>query len=78
MQKITETELQKVQLLRDDAFEISSILGQLSYQKISLELLIKEQEEKIKELKKEESKIFSELKEKYGNININIETGEFS
>lgn len=78
MQKITETELQKLHLLRDDVLEISNTLGQLNYQKISLELLIKEQEDKIKELKKEEAKVFDELKNNYGNVNINIETGEIS
>ena len=38
----------------------------------------KEQEEKIKELKKEEAKVFEELKSRYGSVNINIETGEIS
>jgi hypothetical protein len=78
MNKITDTELQKIQLLKEDALEIASTLGELSYQKISIELLIKEQEEKIKGVKKEEAKIFDELKNKYGSVNINIETGEIS
>lgn len=78
MNKITDTELQKINLLKEDALEIASTLGELVYQKISLELLIKEQEEKIKQTKKEEAKIFDELKNKYGNVNINIETGEIS
>lgn len=78
MKKITEPELKKLQLLKDDVLEISNVLGQLLYQKISLELLIKEQEEKIKIVKKEEAELFEDLKNNYGNVNVNIETGEIS
>ena len=78
MEKITDNELQRIQLLKEDALEVASSLGELFYQKISLEILIKEQEEKIKELKKEEAKVFEELKSRYGSVNINIETGEIS
>ena len=78
MNRITDTELQKINLLKEEALEIASTLGELAYQKISIELLIKEEEEKIKQVKKEEAKIFDELKSKYGSVNINIETGEIS
>jgi hypothetical protein len=77
MANITEDELKRVQLIKKDAIEIASTLGELEYQKISLDLLIDDQKDKIKQLKKEEEKLFVELRDKYGNVNINIETGEF-
>lgn len=78
MEKITENELQRVQLIKRDALEIASMLGELQYQKITLDLLIEEETQKIKDLKKREKDLFEELRSKYGNVNINIETGEFS
>ncbi len=78
MEKITENELQRVQLIKRDALEIASMLGELQYQKITLDLLIEEETQKIKDLKKREKDLFEELRGKYGNVNINIETGEFS
>ena len=77
MQNISDTELQRIQLIKKDALEIASSLGELQYQKISIELLIEEEKQKIKELKKDEKRLFEELRDKYGNVNINIETGEF-
>jgi hypothetical protein len=77
MQNISDTELQRIQLIKKDALEIASSLGELQYQKITIELLIDEETQKIKELKKDEKKLFEELRDKYGNVNINIETGEF-
>lgn len=77
MAKITEDELKRIEILKKDSLEIASALGELQYQKISIDLFIEEQKEKIKDLKKEEAKLFKELRDKYGNVNINIETGEF-
>lgn len=78
MEKLTENELQRVQLIKKDAIEIASVLGELQYQKITLDLLIDQETQKIKDLKKREQDLFEELRGKYGNVNINIETGEFS
>jgi len=77
MQKLTDTELQRIQFIKKDALEIASTLGELQYQKVSIDLLIEEEKQKIKELKKTEKQLFEELRDKYGNVNINIETGEF-
>ena len=77
MGQITDTELQRIQLIKKDALDIASNLGELQYQKISIDILIDEEKQKIKELKKGEKQLFDELIEKYGNVNINIETGEF-
>ena len=77
MAKLTENELERLHQVRKDSLEIASALGELQYQKTVLELLMEDQKQKIKDLKKSEGLFFEELKEKYGNININIETGEF-
>jgi len=78
MGKLTDTELQRIQLIKKDALEVASTLGELSYQKLTIELLIEEEKRKIKTIKVEEEKVLSELKDKYGNVSINIETGDFS
>ncbi len=78
MGKITETELQRIELLKKDALEVASALGELSYQKLSIELLIDEQKKRIKQIKDQEESLLQELKDKYGNVSINIETGDFS
>ena len=77
MGKLTDNELERLHLVRKDSLEIASTLGELQYQKTVLDLIMEEQKEKIKQLKKSEANLFDELKEKYGNVNINIETGEF-
>ncbi len=77
MGKLTDTELQLVQLIKRDALEVASTLGELSYQKMTIDLLIDEEKKKVKDIKEREAKILDELKEKYGNVSINIETGEF-
>lgn len=77
MAKLTENELERLHQVRKDSLEIASALGELQYQKTVLELLMEDQKQKIKDLKKSEVLLFEELKDKYGNININIETGEF-
>ena len=78
MGKLTDTELQLVQLIKRDALEVASTLGELSYQRMTIDLLIDEEKKKVKDIKEREAKILDELKEKYGNVSINIETGDFS
>ena len=77
MGKLTDLELQSVQLIKRDTLEVASTLGELSYQKMTIDLLIEEEKMKVKDIKAREAKILDELKEKYGNVSINIETGEF-
>jgi hypothetical protein len=77
MGKLTDTELQLVQLIKTDALEVASTLGELNYQMITLELQIEEEKKKIKDIKAREAQVLQDLKDKYGNVSINIETGEF-
>jgi hypothetical protein len=78
MGKLTDNELQRIQLIKRDTIEVASTLGELEFQKITIDLLIEEEKKKIKDIKQRESQIFSELKETYGTISVNIETGEFN
>lgn len=77
MGKITNEELQRVGQIKQQTMELVYSLGELEYQKVSIEILLEELKVKIKEQKEEEAKLLVDLKTKYGNVNINIETGEF-
>ena len=74
--QLTPEELQQINLIRTDALEVASLLGELEYQKMVIELDQEELRAKIKRIKIKEKEIFEEIKEKYGNVSINIETGE--
>jgi hypothetical protein len=78
MGKLTDNELERIQLIKRDTIEVATTLGELEFQKITIDLLIEEEKKKIKDIKQRESQIFSELKETYGTISVNIETGEFN
>jgi hypothetical protein len=78
MARLTEEELSKINLIRQDALDIASALGELEFQKISIELKIDEQKKEVAALKQREESIFEEIKSKYGNVTINIETGDIS
>jgi hypothetical protein len=78
MGKITEEELQKIEQIRNQALEIASILGELSYQKIIIEDQIDQQKQAVKTVKNIETEFFAELRQKYGNVSINIQTGELN
>lgn len=78
MEKITEHELKRIELIKQDSLEVASILGELTYQKIVIENQIDQQKLRISEIKTQESTLFEELKSKYGNVTINIETGEIN
>jgi hypothetical protein len=76
--KLTQSELDQLQQIKKDSFDIVAALGELNYQKITLDLFIDEQKEKIKAIKVREKTILDDLQSKYGNVNINIETGEIN
>ncbi len=76
--KLSEKELETLQELKQTAAEIASLLGELNYQKLALELMIDEQKHKIKDMKIKESAFFENIKSNYGAVTLNIDTGEFS
>lgn len=77
MGKITEEELKKVTELREELNKVVYSLGDLAFQKANIELAEVQVKDKMKEVRTKEVQVLSELKEKYGNVSINIETGEF-
>jgi hypothetical protein len=77
VKKITEDELAKLNLLKQDAFEVASALGELNYQKTVLELQIQDLTNKIKDIRSREFSFFQDLRDTYGTVSININTGEF-
>lgn len=77
MGKITDEELQKINLVKQDTMEIAYALGELEFQKTTLDLLGEDLKKRVKEVKTREAQLLADLKTKYGNVNINIETGEF-
>jgi hypothetical protein len=76
--KLTHEELQQINLIKNDALEVASSLGELQYQKITIELEQEELKAKIKRIKQKENEVFEEIRSKYGNVSINTETGEIS
>lgn len=76
--KITENELQRISFIKKESLDIASVLGELNYQKTLIDLQIDSQKQRIVQLRKDEEKLFSDLKDNYGNISINLESGEYS
>ena len=77
-QKLTPEELQQINFIKSDALEVAALLGELEYQKMSIELDMEEQKKKIKEIRVKEKQVFEEIRSKYGAVSINTETGEIS
>jgi hypothetical protein len=77
-QKLTPEELQQINLIKSDALEVAALLGELEYQKMSIELDMEEQKKRIKEIRVKEKHVFEEIRSKYGAVSINTETGEIS
>ena len=76
--KLTQEELQQITLIKSDALEVAALLGELEYQRITIELDVEEQKKRIKEIKVKEKQVFEEIRSKYGPVSINTETGEIS
>lgn len=78
MGKITQDEQKQLNDIKNDVLSIIGALGELEYQKTVLEIQIVEQKEKVKQVKSKESWILKQLENAYGNVSINLETGEYS
>ena len=76
--KLTQEEFQQINLIKSDALEVAALLGELEYQKMSIELDMEEQKKRIKEIRVKEKQVFEEIRSKYGPVSINTETGEMS
>mgnify|MGYP006092284473 FL=1 len=69
--KLSEKELQMLKDLQTEGNELIFSLGQLEAQEVPLYSSVKEVQEK-------QDKLGKELQEKYGDGNIDLETGEFT
>jgi hypothetical protein len=69
--KLSKEELQKLQELQSEGNQLIFSLGQLEAQKMSIF-------SQVEKIQKERDILGVELQEKYGDGNINIETGEFT
>ena len=76
--QLTPEEFQQINLIKSDAVEVAALLGELEYQKMSIELDMEEQKKRIKEIRVKEKQVFEEIRSKYGPVSINTETGEIS
>lgn len=80
MEKIflTEEELTQLKELQTQEAEIITRLGELEYQLLVLNTQKDNYKELIFKNRQEGEKVAQSLQEKYGDGNINIETGEFT
>lgn len=76
--KLTQTELDKLKLVREDVLQSVSSLGELEYQRTLIDEQVRQVKTNILEIKKRETELVSELQDKYGMVSINLETGEFN
>lgn len=77
MGKITDQELKLVSEIKNEISQIVYALGELEYQSIILEASKHDIKGKMSEARSKEIALFNDLRSKYGNVAINIETGEF-
>jgi hypothetical protein len=78
MAKITDEELKSIEDIKKEVSQLIGLLGELEYQRLSMQLEVDDIKAKIKDVKNSEIKLLESLRTKYGNVNINIETGEIS
>jgi hypothetical protein len=76
--KLKEQELKQLQNFQQESEILVSQLGQISFQKLQLEKQEEFLKQKFNQLNEEEVLISKNLKEKYGNVNIDIKTGELT
>ena len=76
--KLEEQELKQLHDFQNNSEILISQLGQISFQKLQLEKQEEFLKQKFNQLNEEEVLISKNLKEKYGNVNIDIKTGELT
>jgi len=76
--KLQETELQELKQFQETSENLIAQLGQLGFRKFQLEkeeLFLKQQHDKIST---SEIELSQRLKETYGDVSINLQTGEIT
>ena len=74
--KVTEEELQQIAKFQESIQEITVKLGQLALKKLNLEKEEEYLDIEYSKLLQEENQLGDNLKEKYGEAQINLKTGE--
>lgn len=75
---LTQEELDTLRSLQQQFQTIQFELGEIEVVKISLEERYENAKKSLTETNKKEIDFSNSLKEKYGDISLNVETGEFS
>jgi hypothetical protein len=75
---LTKEELETLHLLQQDFQNIQYELGEIEIIKIQIEERYESVKKTLKETQIKEQSFTKSIKEKYGDISLNIETGEFS
>ena len=75
---LTQDELSQIKKIQEDANELVFKFGQIETQIQILELQKQDLIDELKTNKSNEIKVSNKIRAKYGEININIETGEYS
>jgi len=85
MKKVTEEELQQIQQLREALVEIVTQIGELHLSEFmakrqldQVQQNVKVHEQKFVEFQEKERVLFEQLQQKYGDGNINMDTGEIT
>jgi hypothetical protein len=76
--KLEEQELKQLQNFQTQSENLIAQLGQLSFQKFQIERTENLLKQRYEELINEETKIGTLLKEKYGDVSIDIKTGDLT
>jgi len=76
--KLTQEEIDSLKSIQEESSNLTVSFGQLEIAFQSLKLQKENLVEALVNLKNKETEIGTQLQEKYGNGNINIETGEFT
>ncbi len=75
--KLDESDIQKINDIQQRANRLSLELGKIELSKLSLDKRKEQVILMLPELEKDENLLMEILKSKYGNGNIDLETGEF-
>jgi hypothetical protein len=75
---LTQDELNSLKNVRETFDNLTTVMGSLETQLALINLEKNDVIDRIKELKQQEIQLGNELKEKYGDGNISLETGEFT
>jgi hypothetical protein len=75
---LTKEELETLHLLQQDFQNIQYELGEIEIIRIQIEERYESVKKTLKEIQIKEQSFTKSIKEKYGDISLNIETGEFS